>query len=192
MSKKADWFFMKESKWKESYLALRDIILNCSLTEDLKWGCPCYTHNGKNIVLIHGFKEYCAILFMQGALLKDSKKLLIQQTVNVQAARQMRFTDALQVHKLKTVIVSYIKEAIQNEESGRKVVLKKLNKYPVPAEFEKVLKNIPGLKKAFASLTPGRQKAYLFYFRSAKLSVTREGRIKKYIPKILEGKGLED
>ncbi|MDE3250284.1 MAG: YdeI/OmpD-associated family protein, partial [Bacteroidota bacterium] len=162
------------------------------LTEELKWGCPCYTENKRNIVLIHGFKEYCALLFFKGALLGDDKKLLIQQTENVQSARQMRFTNAKEIGKLEKTIKAYIYEAIEVEKAGLKVALKKTSDYPVPEEFEQVLKKNKAAKKAFEGLTPGRQRAYLFHFSQAKQSATRSARIEKYLPKILAGKGLDD
>lgn len=192
MNATVDWFFNKESKWQEVYAELRLLVLECKLTEELKWGCPCYTINNNNIVLIHGFKDYCAILFMKGALLKDPKKLLIQQTKNVQSARQIRFKSLDDVLKNRSIIKSYIKEAIALNKAGAKVALKKTNEYNIPEEFKKVLKEMPELKIAFKELTPGRQRGYLLYFSSAKQSKTRIGRIEKYIQNILEGKGLED
>lgn len=192
MNPKVDWFFNKATKWQEEYTALREILLDCNLNEELKWGCPCYTQNGKNIVVIQGFKEYCTIMFFKGALLKDSKKILIRLTENVQAARQIRFTALKEIVKSKSNIKAYVKEAVENEKAGKKVQLKKVSDYLIPEEFRNVLNEMPELKKAFQSLTPGRQKGYIFYFSSAKQSKTREARIEKYIPKILKGKGLED
>jgi uncharacterized protein YdeI (YjbR/CyaY-like superfamily) len=192
MNPRVDFFFDKESKWQEAYEQLRMIVLDCGLTETLKWGCPCYTQENKNIVLIHGFKDYCALLFMKGALLKDPKDILIQQTANVQAARQIRFTDVQEIVKLKTALKGYVKNAIEIEKSGTKVALKKTKEFSMPDEFSRELKKWPALKKAFAALTPGRQRGYLLYFSSAKQARTRESRIEKYAPKILEGKGLED
>jgi uncharacterized protein YdeI (YjbR/CyaY-like superfamily) len=189
---KVDWFFKKDTKWKEEYERLRMIVLDCGLTEELKWGCPCYTFEGANIVLIHGFKEYCALLFHKGALLKDTRKLLIQQTENVQAARQIRFKHVDQIADMESVLKSYIQEAIKVEKAGVKVPLKKTSEYKLPDEFKNVLEATPALKKAFAALTPGRQRGYLLYFSSAKQSKTRESRIEKYLPNILNGKGLED
>jgi len=188
----ADWFFEKDTPWQTAYKKLRAIVQDCGLTEELKWGCPCYTENKRNIVLIHGFKEYCALLFFKGALLGDDKKLLIQQTENVQSARQMRFTDAKEIGKLEKTIKAYIYEAIEVEKAGLKVALKKTSDYPVPEEFEQVLKKNKAAKKAFEGLTPGRQRAYLFHFSQAKQSATRSARIEKYLPKILAGKGLDD
>jgi uncharacterized protein YdeI (YjbR/CyaY-like superfamily) len=192
MNPKVDWFFNKTSKWQEAYAELRNIVLDCKLTEELKWGCPCYTNGNSNIVLIHGFKDYCALLFMQGALLKDPKKILVQQTKNVQAARQIRFTHADEIWKNRSVIKSYIKEAIQLDKAGVKVELKKTDEFTMPAEFKNALTEMPELKKAFQSLTPGRQRGYLLYFSSAKQEKTRQARIEKYIPKIMDGKGVDD
>lgn len=191
MNPKVDFFFKKESKWQQEFERLRMIILNCNLNEELKWGVPCYTCQRSNIVLIHGFKEYCAILFIKGALLQDNNKILIQQTENVQSARQIRFTDLNQIIGLEPVLKTYIYEAIKLEKAGTKVVL---NQKPesVPEEFHHKLKSHPGLKKAFESLTPGRRRAYLLFFSAAKQSKTRESRIEKCIPLILEGKGLND
>jgi uncharacterized protein YdeI (YjbR/CyaY-like superfamily) len=192
MNPKVDFFFAKGGKWQEAYEQLRTIVLDCGLTEELKWGCPCYTLEKKNIVLIHGFKEYCALLFMKGVLLKDPKGILIQQTENVQAARQIRFTNVKDIVKMKATLKTYIKDAIQVEKSGAKVELKKTKEFNMPDEFQSKLKAMPALKKAFSALTPGRQRGYLLYFSSARLSATREARIKKYTPHILGGKGLED
>lgn len=192
MNSKVDWFFNKATKWQKEYQVLRDIVLETNLQEDLKWGCPCYTFNHDNIVLIHGFKDYCALLFHKGVLLKDAQKLLIQQTPNVQSARQLRFTSTQEIHKLKKAIQSLIKNAIAVEKKGLKVELKKTEDVEVPKEFQSLLKDMPALKKAFYGLTPGRQRAYLFYFSSAKQVKTREARIEKYLDKILDGKGLDD
>ena len=192
MNPKVDWFFTKASKWQEEYSELRMLILDCGLTEELKWGCPCYTIEKSNIVLIHGFKNYCALLFMQGALLKDPKAILIQQTENVQSARQMRFTNIQEILKSKSTIKAYIKEAVKIDKAGLKVELKKTTEYKIPPEFQTVLDDMPELKTAFQSLTPGRQRGYLLYFSTAKQSKTRENRIEKYLQQILDGKGLED
>lgn len=192
MNPKVDFFFVKETKWKEEYEAMRAIALDCGLNEELKWGCPCYTFQKKNIVLIHGFKDYCAFLFFKGALLKDPKKILIQQTKNVQAARQIRFTSTKEIGKLKTTLRAYIYEAAEVEESGAKVEFKKTSEFSIPEEFQHKMKKAPALKRAFYALTPGRQRAYLFYFSQAKQSKTRESRIEKYLPQILEGRGLDD
>jgi uncharacterized protein YdeI (YjbR/CyaY-like superfamily) len=192
MNPKVDFYFNKAGKWQEAYEQLRTIVLECKLTEELKWGCPCYTLNESNIVLIHGFKDYCALLFMQGALLKDPKGILIQQTENVQAARQIRFTHVDEIVKLKTSLKAYIKNAIELEKSGLKVELKKTSEFKMPEEFQNVLNDMPELKKAFYKLTPGRQRGYLLYFSSAKQVKTREARIEKCVQAILDGKGLDD
>lgn len=192
MNPKVDFFFEKGGQWKPAYELLRQLVLGCGLTEELKWGVPCYTINDNNVVLIHGFKEYCALLFHKGVLLKDSKKLLIQQTENVQAARQLRFTDVSEIIKLEPTITSYIKEAVKLEQSGAKVELKKTAEFNMPDEFKIKLDELPGLKTAFENLTPGRQRGYLLYFSQAKQAKTREARIEKYIPIILSGKGLDD
>ncbi len=192
MNPKVDWFFNKPGRWQEEYLTLRKIILGCDLEEELKWGCPCYTNEGKNIVLIHGFKDYCAVLFFKGALLKDSHHLLIQQTPNVQLPRQMRFTGVKDIIKLANVLKTYIKEAGETEKKGLKIELKKTSDYAVPEEFQDKLDENAALKKAFLTLTPGRQRGYIFYFSQAKQSKTRAERVEKYTSKILMGKGLDD
>jgi uncharacterized protein YdeI (YjbR/CyaY-like superfamily) len=192
MNPKVDFFFNKATKWQNEFRLLRSIVLDCGLTETLKWGQPCYTFDDTNIVLIHGFKEYCALLFFKGALLKDNKKILIQQTENVQAARQVRFTDAREIKMLKATLKSYIYEAVKVEEAGLKVKYKKTSDFKIPEEFQSKLEQAPALKKAFAELTPGRQRAYLFYFSSAKQSKTREARINKYVQQIIAGKGMDD
>jgi uncharacterized protein YdeI (YjbR/CyaY-like superfamily) len=192
MNPKVDFYFNKAKKWQEELEQLRMIVLDCGLTEELKWGVPCYTFLESNIVLIHSFKEYCALLFFKGALLKDSKSILIQQTENVQAARQIRFTSVQQIVKMKSVIKAYINEAIDVEKAGLKVPLKKTKEFSMPEEFKKKLDKSAALKKAFKALTPGRQRGYLLYFSSAKQSKTREARIEKYTPQILDGKGLDD
>lgn len=189
---KVDFFFDKDSQWQEEYRQLRQICLDCGLTEELKWGCPCYTYQQKNIVLIHGFKEYCALLFFKGALLQDAEDFLIQQTENVQSARQLRFTDSHNIEKMGQPIKFYIYEAIEVEKAGLTIKKKKTSDYEVPEEFQQQLDEKPELKKAFKSLTPGRQRAYLFYFSQAKQSKTRASRVEKYIPQILVGKGLND
>jgi uncharacterized protein YdeI (YjbR/CyaY-like superfamily) len=192
MNSKVDWFFEKATRWQKEYTKLRAIVLDCDLTEDLKWGQPCYTYEKGNIVLIHGFKDYCALLFFKGALLKDKKKILVQQTENVQAARQIRFTNLQEISKLERTLKAYIYEAIELEETGAKVELKKTTEFPVAEEFQAKLDKSRSLKKAFESLTPGRQRGYLLYFSSAKQAKTRAARIEKYMPKILAGKGLDD
>lgn len=189
---KVDWYFPKAGKWQDATEQLRNIALECGLTEELKWGCPCYTKGKNNIVLIHVFKEYCALLFFKGVLLKDEKSILIQQTENVQSARQMRFTGLEQIEELETTIKAYIKEAIEVEYAGLKVELKKPTEFKVAEEFQMKLDSFPELKIAFESLTPGRQRGYLLYFSSAKQSKTREQRVEKCMPQILNGKGLED
>lgn len=192
MNSKVDWFFTKDTKWQEEYEELRELVLNCGLSEELKWGCPCYTFQKSNIVLIHGFKEYCALLFMKGALLKDNKGILVQQTKNVQAARQIRFTSVKEIVKMKTIIKAYIKEAIEVEKAGLKVKLKKPTEFKMPEEFKNVIDDVPELKIAFYNLTPGRQRGYLLYFSSPKQAKTREARIEKCVQQILNGKGLDD
>lgn len=192
MNSKVDWYFTKAKKWREEIEQLRIIALDSGLAEELKWGCPAYTLNGRNVVLIHRFKDYCAFLFFKGALMKDPKKILVQQTANVQAARQVRFTSLEQIMKLQPALKSYVRDAIRVEESGAKVEFKKTKEFAMPGEFSKKLKEHPALKKAFASLTPGRQRAYLLYFGSAKQVKTREDRIEKYTKQILKGKGLDD
>ena len=192
MNPKVDWFFSKDTKWQKEYEKLRMIILDCGLMEELKWGCPCYTFENTNIVLIHGFKEYCALLFFKGALLNDPNGILIQQTENVQSARQIRFTHVREIVKMKTILKAYIYEAIEVEKAGLKVKLKKTSDYKIPEEFQKKLNKTPALKTAFDALTPGRQRAYIFYFSAPKQSKTRESRVEKSIPRILKGKGLED
>ena len=189
---KVDWFFDKATQWQKEYSQLRTIVLECGLTEVLKWGCPCYQFNDRNIVLIHGFKDYCALLFFKGALMKDPKKILIQQTENVRAARQIRFTRLQQITKMKATIKAYIYNAAEVEESGAKVEFKKTKQFEMPDEFKEKLDTLPKLKKAFYELTPGRQRGYLLFFSSAKQEKTREARVKKYLRKILDGKGLED
>lgn len=189
---KVDWYFDKPRKWQEEIRKLRAIILDCRLTEELKWGCPCYSLDEKNIVLIHVFKDYCAVLFFKGALLKDAERILVQQTENVQAARQIRFISMQEVDELKPVLKTYIKEAIKVEKAGLKVKLKKTAEYKVTEEFQIRLDENPALKAAFGALTPGRQRGYLLFFASAKQSKTREQRVEKYTENILNGKGLED
>ncbi len=196
MNPKVDFYFNKAGKWQEEVKKLRNIILSIStqngLTEELKWGKPCYTLQNSNVFLIHDFKEYCAILFMKGALLKDAKGLLVQQTENVQSARQLRFTSLPQIVKMESTIKAYIKDAVKVEKTGLKVTLKKTTEFNMPEEFKNRLNKSPALKKAFEALTPGRQRGYLLYFSSAKQSATRESRIEKYTPQIMKGKGLDD
>lgn len=192
MNPQVDFYFGKEKKWTAEIKKLRKIILECDLEEELKWGSPCYTFNEKNIVLIHTFKEYCAVLFFKGALLKDPKGVLIQQTKNVQSARQMRFTDVKEITRLAPTLKKYIYETVKLEEEGRKVKFKKTSAFSMPDEFKNRLKKDAKLKKAFEALTPGRQRGYLLYFSDAKQAKTRESRIDKYTSHILEGKGFHD
>jgi len=192
MNPKVDFFFNKAEKWQKEVEKLRTIVLGCPLTVELKWGVPCYMFEESNIVLIHTFKEYCALLFFKGALLKDSKGILIQQTKNVQAARQMRFTNVREIVELKAIIKAYIYEAIEVEKAGLKVKLKKTTEFEMPEEFKNKLNESPALKTAFRALTPGRQRAYLLHFSAPKQSKTREARVAKCMRQILKGKGLND
>ena len=192
MNPKVDWFFSKDTTWQKEYEKLRTIVLDCGMNEELKWGCPCYTFQKTNVVLIHGFKEYCALLFFKGALLNDPNGILIQQTENVQSARQIRFTNVREIVKMQRTLKAYIHEAIEVEKAGLKVTLKKTSEYKIPEEFQEKLTKNPALKTAFYELTPGRQRAYLFYFSQPKQSKTRESRIEKYTQQILDGKGLDD
>ncbi|SFN94249.1 Uncharacterized conserved protein YdeI, YjbR/CyaY-like superfamily, DUF1801 family [Chryseobacterium oleae] len=192
MNPKVNFFFDEATQWQKEFKRLRTILLDTGLEEELKWGCPCYTYHGKNIVLIHGFKEYCALLFFKGALLNDTHHILIQQSENVQAARQIRFTALTEIINLEKVIPIYVYEAVEAEKSGIKVPMKKTKDFEMPEEFQNKLDQNPELKEAFEALTSGRQRAYLLHFSSAKQSKTREERIQKYIPQILTGKGLKD
>jgi uncharacterized protein YdeI (YjbR/CyaY-like superfamily) len=192
MNPKVDFYFDKAEKWQEELEKLRMIILDCPLTEELKWGVPCYTYEKSNIVLVHVFKEYCAILFVKGALLKDTEGILIQQTENVQSARQVRFTNVQEIIQLEPILITYIHEAIEVEKAGLKVDYKKTTEYSIPVEFQNKINEIPALKTAFEALTPGRQRAYLLYFSAPKQSTTRESRVEKYTQQILKGKGLND
>jgi uncharacterized protein YdeI (YjbR/CyaY-like superfamily) len=192
MNPKVDFYFDKEQKWRSAFQQLRKIISECGLTEELKWGNPCYSYEDANIVLMHGFKDYCALLFFKGALLNDANNILVQQTKNVQAARQIRFTDVKEIAKMKAIIKAYIYEAIEVEKAGLKVKLKKTAAFEMPGEFKKKLNDIPALKTAFDALTPGRQRGYLLYFAAPKQAKTREARIEKYTKQILKGKGLND
>jgi uncharacterized protein YdeI (YjbR/CyaY-like superfamily) len=189
---RVDEFFAKSKHWREEYGVLREIVLGTGLTEELKWGHPCYTLEGKNVVLIHGFKEYCAILFMKGALMKDPKGMLIKQTANVQSGRQARFTSTPEIRKAASALKAYVREAMELEKAGKKVEYKKTSDFEMPAELKKKLRAAPALKTAFKALTPGRQRQYLLYFSSAKQSATREARIEKHAKRILAGKGLDD
>jgi uncharacterized protein YdeI (YjbR/CyaY-like superfamily) len=192
MNPKVDFYFVKAGKWQKEVEAMRMIALDTGLTEELKWGVPCYTYQKSNIVLIHVFKEYCAFLFFKGALLKDRKGILVQQTKNVQAARQVRFTGLHEIIRQTPVLKSYIREAIKIEASGQKVPFRKTTEFEVPGEFQSKLNEIPALRSAFHALTPGRQRAYLLHFSSARQAKTRESRVEKYMPQILKGKGLDD
>lgn len=192
LNPQVQFYFIKAQKWQESLYYLRWLVLDCGLTEEMKWGVPGYTFQNRNIVLIQVFKEYGALLFIKGALLADSHQILIRQTEKVQAARQIRFTDLTQLMEWEPVIRSYIAEAIAIEKSGLKVIFKKPSEEIVPEEWQKVLTQNPALKTAFTALTPGRQRAYLLYFAAPKQPKTRESRIQKYLPQILQGKGLSD
>ena len=192
MNPKVDVFLSKAKKWQEEFEKLRMIILDCQLTEEFKWGKPCYTFQESNIVLIHGFKEYCALLFFKGALLNDANGILITQTENTQAARQIRFTNVREIVEMETILKAYIYEAIEVEKAGLKVDYKKTTEFNIPEEFQNKLDEIPTLKTAFDALTPGRQRAYILYFSAPKQSKTRESRIEKYMLQILNGKGLND
>jgi len=189
MDKRVKVFLKRAKQWKEEMQMLREIVMECDLQEDYKWMHPCYTNNGNNIVLIHGFKDYCALLFHKGALLKDKKDILIQQTKNSQIARQLRFTSIDEIEKQKKIILDYIREAIKNEKDGKEVELKKTSEYNKPDELISAFKNDPEFKKAFDELTPGRQRGYLLHFSGAKQSKTRTSRIEKAKPKIFDGKG---
>ncbi len=192
MNPKVDVYLSKVPKWQEEMEKLRMIVLDCELTEELKWGVPCYTFQNSNVVIIHAFKEYCAILFVKGALLSDDNGILIQQTENVQAGRQVRFTNVQEIVEIEPILKTYIYEAVEVEKAGLKVNFKKTSEFTIPEEFQNKLDEFPALKTAFEALTPGRQRAYLFYFSTAKQSKTRESRVEKYIPQILNGKGLDD
>jgi uncharacterized protein YdeI (YjbR/CyaY-like superfamily) len=189
---KVDFYFTKSKQWQKELAKLRTIVLDCQLTEELKWGCPCYTSQKSNIVLIHVFKEYCAILFFKGALLKDPNGILIQQTKNVQAARQIRFTNVREIVEMEPIVKAYIQEAIEVEKAGLKVSLKKTTEFNIPEEFQERIDENPALKTAFDALTPGRQRAYILYFSAPKQSKTRESRVEKCVQQILNGKGLDD
>src|SRR5437870_4725736 len=192
MNPKVDQYLRRAKKWQKEMEKLRRISLGCGLTEELKWGKPCYTFQNSNIVLIHGFKNYCALLFFKGALLKDAKGILVQQTENVQAARQIRFTNVRAIVEMEHVLKTYIKEAIEVEKAGLEVNYKKTSEFVIPEEFQNRLDESPALKTAFAALTPGRQRGYILYFSAAKQSKTREARVEKCVQQILDGKGLND
>jgi uncharacterized protein YdeI (YjbR/CyaY-like superfamily) len=192
MNPKVNFFFDKAEKWQEELERLRTICLDCGLDEQLKWGCPCYSLKGSNIVLIHAFKEYCALLFFKGVLLSDPEGILIQQTENVQVPRQARFTSLDEIGKLAPAIKAYIYEAIEVEKAGLKVKKKETADFPVSEELQHKLDTMPELKTAFEALTPGRQRGYLLFFSAAKQAKTREARVEKYIPQIMIGKGMDD
>jgi len=189
---KVDAYVSRADKWQEEIRKLRRVILDCELTEELKWGTPCYAFQKSNIVLIHVFKEYCALLFFKGALLKDPKGILIQQTEHVQAARQIRFTNLREIAKMEPALKAYVREAIEVEKAGLKVDYKKTSEFKIPEEFQTKLGASPALKTAFRALTPGRQRAYILYFSAAKQSKTRQSRVEKWMPQILKGKGIND
>jgi uncharacterized protein YdeI (YjbR/CyaY-like superfamily) len=192
MNPRVDFYFSKAKQWQKEIEKLRMIVLDCQLTEELKWGVPCYTFQKNNIVIIHVFQEYCALLFFKGALLHDVNGILIQQTKNVQAGRQIRFTNVREIVKMKAIVQSYIHEAIEVEKTGLKVNFKKTAEFIIPQEFQNTLDEIPALKTAFKALTPGRQRGYILYFSAPKQSKTRESRVIKCIQQILKGKGLND
>ena len=192
MNPKVDFFFHKSKKWQKELAKLRTIVLDCQLTEELKWGVPCYMLQKSNIVLIHEFKEYCAFLFFKGALLTDAKGILVQQTKNVQATRQIRFANVQEIVEMESILKTYIHQAIEVEKAGLKVDFKKTIEFIIPKEFQNRLDEMPALKEAFDALTPGRQRAYILYFSAPKLSKTRESRVEKYIDLILDGMGLND
>jgi uncharacterized protein YdeI (YjbR/CyaY-like superfamily) len=192
MNPNVDGFLRKAERWREEFEKLRMICLDSGLTEGLKWGKPCYTYQKSNVVLIHGFKEYCALLFMKGALLKDPNGILVQQTENVQAARQIRFTNVREIVEKEPILKAYIKEAIEVEKAGLEVDYKKTSEFVIPEEFRNRLDESPALKTAFDELTPGRQRGYILYFSAAKQSKTREERIEKCEQQILKGRGLND
>ena len=192
MNPKVDGYLKRATKWREEFEELRRIIVDCQLTEELKWGKPCYTFKQSNVVVIQGFKEYCALMFFKGALLKDGDGILIQQTENVQAARQIRFTDVREIVQMEPILKAYIREAIEVEKAGLKVKLKKTSDFAIPAEFQERLDAFPAVKTAFEALTPGRQRAYLLYFSAPKQAKTRESRVEKCVQQILNGKGLND
>lgn len=192
MNHQVDFYFNKATKWQKEVAYLRKVVLGCGLTEELKWGVPCYTFEKRNIVLIHDFKEYCALLFFKGALLHNTHGILIQQTANVQAARQVRFTNLQEIIEKEPILKAYIYEAIEVEKAGLKVDFKKTSEYAIPEEFQEKLDAMPELKSAFEALTPGRKRAYMLYFTAPKQSKTRAARVEKHMQQILAGKGLLD
>lgn len=189
---KVDAFLSKAKAWRKEFEKLRTIVLGFPLTEELKWGNPCYAYQGRNVVLMHGFKEYCALLFFKGALLTDSEGVLVKPGENTQAGRQMRFADLREIVQREAVVKAYVREAVETEKAGAKVTLKKTAEFAFPDELRRKLDEMPALKAAFEALTPGRQRAYLLHFSGAKQSKTREARIEKCTRAILEGKGLND
>lgn len=191
-NRKVDVFLSKSNQWRDEFSTLRGILLDSPLTEELKWGKPCYTLDGSNVVLMHGFKEYCALLFVKGALLKDAKGIFVTQTENTQSARQIRFTNAGEITKMKAVLKAYIREAMEVEKAGLKVNFKKTSEFVIPEEFQIKLDKSSALKTAFEALTPGRQRAYILHFSAPKQSKTREARVEKSRKQILNGKGLND
>ena len=192
MNPKVDFFFYKANKWQDECIRLRTIVLECGLKEELKWGKPCYTFQESNVAIIQSFKEYCALMFFKGALFKDEKRILNKIGENTQASRQIRFANVEEIFKIEKVIKAYIREAIEVEKAGLKVNFKTTAEYKIPGEFQNKLDEIPALKSAFDSLTPGRQRAYLLYFSAPKQSKTREARVGKCMQKVLDGKGLDD
>lgn len=189
---KVDEFIIGEKKWRKEFEKLRMIVLDCGLSEEYKWGKPCYTLQNKNIVLIHGFKEYCALLFFKGALMHDPQGILLRQTENVQAGRQIRFTGLQEIADMEPILKDYVDEAVEVEKAGLEVEFKKNTEFAIPEELQNKFNELPALKTAFEALTPGRQRAYLFYFSQPKQSRTRESRIEKQVRQILDGKGLND
>ncbi|WP_375324490.1 YdeI family protein [Flagellimonas sp. GZD32] len=192
MNPKVDFFFEKPSQWQKAYSELRRIALDTGLVEELKWGKPCYTYNDGNIFLIHGFKEYCALLFHKGVLLKDMEHILVQQTENVQSARQIRFTNVDEIIQQEKTLKAYMYEAIEVEKAGLEVQLKKTSEFEMPEELQQKLDEDPDFKMAFEALTPGRQRGYMLFISQAKQSQTRINRIEKCIPNIYKGKGYNE
>jgi len=189
---KVDVFIEQSTKWRKEFIKLREIVSACPVTEELKWGVPCYTYNNSNVVIIHGFKEYCALLFIKGSLLNDTHGLLIQQTQNVQAGRQIRFRNLDEIVDLETTIKEYINQAVEIEKAGLVVDFKKNTEYTIPNELQAKFDELPRLKTAFEALTPGRQRAYILFFSDPKQAKTREARVEKYVDSILDGKGMYD
>jgi uncharacterized protein YdeI (YjbR/CyaY-like superfamily) len=192
MNPKVDFYFKKNKKWQAEIEKLRMILLDCELTEELKWGVPCYTLEGNNIVLIHVFKEYCALLFHKGVLLNDVLGILIQQTKNVQSARQLRFTNLEEIEEMEHILKGYVQEAIEVEKAGVEVEFKETSEFDVPVELQEALNEDPAFKEAFEALTPGRQRGYLLHFSGAKQAKTRRARIEKSMPKIFDGIGYNE